>query len=755
MILHLIKTKKIRLTLLTALFLNCTAGVLPSAADDSVPVIALSAKQINVTAEGGTASFSVNANVDYTITSGAWWVKVRRTDRGAVLNIVRNTNSLQRSTLITVRSSDGSLDRQLRVVQGTAIQTPYLFPCTNKLEDPYGVCCHITRTHRDYNIRNLDLNKMKDAGITNVRSDFDDYSVWNGSTWTPTIFDNVLASAQRTGTTFLPILVDQFRKSTSGSQTAWNNLSQYLEYVNYVTRRYKGRIPVWEVMNEIDWYQQNRSGYSIAEMAHRYAKVLPDIANAIHTNDPQAKVMFSGISGVDNSFLETVFADNDSLGNCFDIMNFHFYDKREGGLHYDVPETIIPRIELLYSKMQRYNISKPVWLTETGCTTPGENYHDSLFFCEVVPEALQRLGLDASQITLVLVNDPGNHVTAEDFQEGYFAAFRDVRTIGLDRLVNLSPEKYPVLVPCYGEYFPKAYQDALLKYVRKGGTIILSKGNPFYYDSYSGSTPVAASDHSFETSLHMKVLLPSSNEGKTAGAVLNPTGSPQKADGWNFGYTWTYGTGEETSYLTDANLKTGDTFTPILTAGNDSYSGAVAALYNLGSDLTGNIIAQTRQSMSFKCTEMRQAIRLPRAYLIGFSYGIDKIFWYNLRSLSEDTTLALTERHYGILNQDLSNKQAYLSYGTLISMCPSGSTRPTLETTDEKLYVARWQRTDGKYVAAIWSLGGFMHTMPLTRNLEAFDYLGKTISPQSGLYRITAAPIYFVSEKPLPGFSFN
>lgn len=101
-----------------------------------------------------------------------------------------------------------------------------------------------------------------------------------------------------------------------------------------------------------------------------------------------------------------------------------------------------------------------------------------------------------------------------------------------------------------------------------------------------------------------------------------------------------------------------------------------------------------------KRNEYEQAIRLPRIYIISFAYGIDKIYWYEMRSRERD--IFDKEENFGLLHADLSPKPAYYSYKTLIQMCPEGSTRPTLSINDN-IYMSSWQKPNGENVWAIWS----------------------------------------------------
>lgn len=54
--------------------------------------------------------------------------------------------------------------------------------------------------------------------------------------------------------------------------------------------------------------------------------------------------------------------------------------------------------------------------------------------------------------------------------------------------------------------------------------------------------------------------------------------------------------------------------------------------------------------------EQEQAHRLPRIYLISFAYGINKVYWYEIRA--EEKEPYNKEHHFGLLHSDLSPKPA-------------------------------------------------------------------------------------------------
>ncbi|MGN1255647.1 MAG: hypothetical protein ACI4UA_00610, partial [Bacteroidaceae bacterium] len=82
-----------------------------------------------------------------------------------------------------------------------------LFPCSPALDNPYGVCTHITRRWMDYPIRDRELALAKEVGIGWVRSDYDFGTAFgNVRDFHPQVFDDVSSSCQAYSQQFLGIL---------------------------------------------------------------------------------------------------------------------------------------------------------------------------------------------------------------------------------------------------------------------------------------------------------------------------------------------------------------------------------------------------------------------------------------------------------------------------------------------------------------------------------------------------------------------
>lgn len=122
--------------------------------------------------------------------------------------------------------------------------------------------------------------------------------------------------------------------------------------------------------------------------------------------------------------------------------------------------------------------------------------------------------------------------------------------------------------------------------------------------------------------------------------------------------------------------------------------------------------------------EQEQARRFPRIYMISFAYGINKVYWYEIRAEEKDPYDS--EHHFGLLHSDLTPNPAANAYKALIKMCPDGSTRPTL-FQDGGFYIASWTTPKGKKMWAVWSLGNIKNRPKIKGNAKYYDLYGNRL----------------------------
>ena len=216
------------------------------------------------------------------------------------------------------------------VAWGSPQHVTPLFPCSPRLEQPYGVCTHITRTYMDYPLRDRELHVTSAVGMNWVRSDLDFGTVFGSPTeFEPKIFDDVMASCSKYDQKLLGIL-------TWLGKMPWQD-PDYAKYVATLARRYDGKMTHWEVMNEVNLMHESDS------MPACYARALHVASEALHRVNPQNKVLLTGLADVKDDFLE----DLCKLGAMkdVDVMNFHSYFR---------PEEIMLAYSKIRSLMDRY-----------------------------------------------------------------------------------------------------------------------------------------------------------------------------------------------------------------------------------------------------------------------------------------------------------------------------------------------------------------------------------------------------------------
>lgn len=554
------------------------------------------------------------------------------------------------------------------------------FPAAAAADSPYGVCAHLNRMPPEEMRR--ELAGIAAAGIGYVRVDLDWAQVeprpgeWDFSRW-----DAVVEEAGRCGVKVLPILGSGL---PAHGKPPFRNLPRFLDYVERCVSRYKGRIGCYEVFNEVD---QPRPWGETPNPAD-YAMLLRETGRVIKRIDPKAKVLFSGASclGKPMEFIEK--ALRAGAGGSFDVMNFHPYQ------WYSVPEAQLPlRIRELREVMRKYGVDKPIWITEIGISSAPERYPLAR---EVVAPALRKLGLEPSRDTVGVIEDPGTLFCTGEIDD-FLPEWKRRRVLSFAELRRVPVAECPILALPGRELFPASRIGAVVDYVRRGGTLILPGGFPFYYDLRETAEPGL-----FRTVQIGNRLLPQLHLEWEAFWVKKgvPRTTTATEPGEEFpGLKLTHRAGMR--FLNAANLKGNDQMIPIAWGVNGTYRMPVAALYRLDSDLKGSLIVAV-DGRTDSVTEREQAQQLPRELLLAFSEGVEKVFYYRFRAGERHRG---REEHFGILRRNFEEKPAAAAYRTLIRNFPPGSTRPVV-TGSGRLREARWRRPDGTPVTARWTVFG-------------------------------------------------
>ena len=584
-------------------------------------------------------------------------------------------------------------------------------------QHPYGVCAHVSRAELE--IAPQEFDRMHEAGISRVRTDFD----WSGveprrGEWEFGRLDRLIRIAQEKKIDILPILDYDVPWATP----AWKHLDAWGEYVRRTVSRYAKELrcrEVWNEQNSLNFWRDTPDGAN-------YTRLLRRASEEIRAIDPELTVLYGGTAGVPLNFIEESFRAG--AGKWFDVMNIHPY-------HWDgVPELMIAQIRNLKALMKKYRLEdKPIWITEVGWSTA----QPPAFYREVLPAAFKRAGIDPARTTAAVVSDmKRGFAGALMFSRSRnLAMFRQIETISFDALHGLSVERFPVLIPSGGEDFPSEYIPDLIDYVRRGGTLLLPSGLPFYYDLRPDGKKVQVNDK-FLKEFHI---------GWEAWWIREDV--PKKetwqkpAPGFEGAFRLDFKPAGR--FLHGRNLQKGDEFIPIVAAGTDRYTGTVAALYKLNSDLKGNIIVCTTLAVTETVPEERQAEFLPRTWLVALANGVERVYWYSFRS--KEFRIDEREDHFGIVRKTLEPKPAFRACQTLTRLYPSGSTIPTLDRQREA-YLAGWTRPDGVKVWALWSSPASCPVRLDVRGAiaEAVNHLGEAQPLPGSRYTATPAILYLV-----------
>lgn len=579
-----------------------------------------------------------------------------------------------------------------------------LFPCTNVLEKPYGITAHISRKGWDWELRNKELAAAKNVGINFVRTDLDFPTLMKLGKLAPGVIDSMVISARMYGITVLPIL------SWPGN---YDRKQYYQAYLPQAEKRYKKDFPFIEAVNEPNCIKKNT--------AKKYSEDIKTIYNTLSKNG-SCQILLGGLIGL-NKFYDTLCIQK--AYKYFDVMNIHYYS---------IPEGIIGELKHVKSNMIQYGWSKPVWITETGCTTV-DNAYNYRFYQYVLPQALKKLHIDPAKSTIGIVED--YKLMLREMPEdlvSYLGYFKNVRFLDVLELANISPKDIQVLIPSFSEYFPSEYRDALYRYVKNGGTIVTNYGLPYYYGKKTATS--VTNDWSLYSRLHMAFECWWSNSK----APQYPSWS-EDANGWDCIPTWKFSGKTSARFLTAKNLKGKDQFIPIIEAGDNNYRGTVCGIYNLNSELKGNVIVSTWIG-KYAYSENDQAMQIPRIYLLSFASGVDKVFWYNLRA--RETSTSDPESHFGIMHKDLIPKAGYKAYQELTRICSERSTRPVVTLNEDNgVYHAVWTRPDKVKISAYWISGGIIENYISNKN-NCYDVYGNKLT--SSKVDVGPSIVYVVNE---------
>lgn len=609
--------------------------------------------------------------------------------------------------------------------------------------NPYGTCAHLADPGENDCIP-ANIDQMRAIGLGWSRSDIRWASVEpKPGEWHFERADRMIQAARERNLNVLVILGYQ----NAHCQPVWEHLDEWKNYVATVVKRYGSHVKCWEI-----WNEENISfGWGHDGNAAEYLPVLRTAWETIKELDPEATVLFGGVSGMGQAFVE----DCLKLGaaDCFDGMAVHPY--RGSLTHENRIEAFRQDLRRMRELLNRYGgSSKSLWVTEMGWATPSAVGRSTR---AVMKAAFARIFAEQGGIPkeLALVRDErfADSVTMADGDwELVVPAEIPTRFLNLDEIQKLDVAQTPAICFPPGLDFPLGWYEAVRDYVKRGGTVLFMRDLPIYEGKET------ASDGAVKPKSYSREFIHGLRVNWLAWWTCDvpKTSRLAAAEGMESFFPFLVPTPERLKkapqlfvgdrFFDGKFLREGDELIPILVGKTDSFCGTVAGIYRFRSDWKGNVVVcGLRTDCAFNTNRTspgNQGNFLAQAILLALSEGVERFFSYEFQS--PERSESDPESHFGITHQDLTFKTGALAYQTLIRLRPAGSREPEIVLKDGLCSVS-WRRPDGKHCVAVWALEAPKKgACPLTGKLEeACDVLGNPIE-KTAEFEFTSSITYFL-----------
>ncbi|MFH2105323.1 MAG: glycosyl hydrolase [Parcubacteria group bacterium] len=184
------------------------------------------------------------------------------------------------------------------------------------------------------------------------------------------------------------------------------DLERWEMFIDYMVRRYKRYVSVWEIWNEPD-----SPDYLQPNTVANYLPILDTAYDKIKSIDSHATVLAAGLASPNATFAEGIYSGTDK----FDALSFHAYYcgwALDDGSH----DRLINDLNSLKAVVDKYKGNR-TWVTETGCSTGARGVTES-YQAQYLEEAIPIM-LDTGFIERILVYNIRNY----DYEDQYEANF--------------------------------------------------------------------------------------------------------------------------------------------------------------------------------------------------------------------------------------------------------------------------------------------------------------------------------------------
>ncbi|MDP8225750.1 MAG: beta-galactosidase [Candidatus Lernaella stagnicola] len=204
-------------------------------------------------------------------------------------------------------------------------------PSGKMLAEILGVSSHMSRGTAYSWKREFEIEKLVEANMTMVRTDFHwsniepEDNVWNFDG-----LDTMTDLCLDAGLEVTAIFLNSPDWATPSGLNDDIDPVEYADYTGHLAEHYGDRIDNYEV-----WNEQNTSRFWKPEPnPEHYGTILKAAYTAVHENDPDATVIFGGLSGFEMklfhemgvwNFLYRVWEEHSDICDYFDAMSIHPY----------------------------------------------------------------------------------------------------------------------------------------------------------------------------------------------------------------------------------------------------------------------------------------------------------------------------------------------------------------------------------------------------------------------------------------------
>lgn len=238
--------------------------------------------------------------------------------------------------------------------------------------------------------------------------------------------DAVLAIAQNRSINVIATIesAPSWAAQHPGSPIYAERLPDFAEFVGALVERYDGDgindapgnpvVMHWELYNEPDVTITNwRPGWG--EHGAQYAAMLKTAYPAVKQANHRAQVVFAGLAydWWDGPFVESFLDDVLAAGggDYFDVMNFHYYPLFAPNWTDDGGVGLFEKAQAVRSKLQQYNVNKPLVITEAGwhsdndVASPSTPENQARYVVELF---VQSMAADVDVMIWWMLYDPGD-----------------------------------------------------------------------------------------------------------------------------------------------------------------------------------------------------------------------------------------------------------------------------------------------------------------------------------------------------------